>query len=72
MFTNNKYKSCNQKEDLETRTDIQYLNILTLLRRKMKRSMIFAKLLQRVPCGMLSSGLFEFLRYLYPFQRYAT
>ena len=24
MFTNNKYKSCNQKEDLETRTDIHY------------------------------------------------
>ena len=37
---------------------------------KMKSSPIFAKLLQLVPRGALSSELFEFLRYLYPFKRY--
>ena len=38
----------------------------------MKKSPIFAKLLLLVPLGRLSSELFEFLRYLYPFQRYAN
>ena len=37
----------------------------------MKISPIFAKLLQLVAHGTLSSELFEFVRYLYPFQRYA-
>ena len=31
----------------------------------------FRKTLQLVPHGKLSSELFEFLRYLYPFKRYA-
>ena len=47
------------------------LNLLTLWWRKMKSSPIFAKILQLIPRGTLSSELFEFLRYLYPFQRYA-
>ena len=43
---------------------------LTLWWRKMKSSLIFAKILQLNPRGTLSSELFEFLRYFYPFQRY--
>ena len=38
-------------------------------KRKVRR--FSRKLLQLVPCGTLSSELFEFLRYLYPYQRYA-
>ena len=37
----------------------------------MKKLPIFAKLLEIIPRSMLSSKLFEFLRYLYPFQRYS-
>ena len=40
-------------------------------RRQTKSSPIFAKILQLVFSGTLSSELFEFLRYLYPSQRYA-
>ena len=50
---------------------IKIWHFLTLWRRQTKSSPIFAKLLQLVPRGTLSSELFEFLRYLYPFQRYA-
>ena len=45
------------------------INIITLGRQRTKSSPIFAKLLQLVPRGTLST-LFEFLGYLYPFQRY--
>ena len=38
--------------------------------RRRTKSLIVAKLLQLVPRGTLSSELFEFFRYLYPFQRY--
>ena len=44
---------------------------MTLWRQQTKSSPIFAKLLQPVFSDMLSSELFEFLRYLYLFQRYA-
>ena len=37
----------------------------------MKGSLIFAKLLELITPSTLSSTLFEFLRYLYPFQRYS-
>ena len=45
--------------------------LTTLWRRQTKSSPIFAKILQLFLCGTLNSELFEFLRYLYPFQRYA-
>ena len=45
--------------------------LLTLWSRQTKSLPIFTKLLQLVLRGMLSSELFEFLRYLYSFQRYA-
>ena len=45
-------------------------SLLTLWRRKTKSSPIFVKILQPITHGTLSSELFEFLRYLYPFQRY--
>ena len=43
---------------------------IALRRRQTKSSPIFAKLLHLVLRGALSSELFEFLRYLFPFQRY--
>ena len=53
--------------ELQRLEQVERLNPLTT---KMKSSPIFAKLLQLVPRGALSSELFEFLRYLYPFKRY--
>ena len=46
-------------------------NSIAFRRRRTKSSPIFTKLLQLAPPVTLSSELFEFLRYLYPFQRYA-
>ena len=70
------YHACGQPLTIPCMRSANYYTMhvvgpLTLWRRRTQSSPIFAKLLQLVPRGTLSSELFEFLRYLYPFQRYA-